>query len=160
MKNALGNDVTKCVLLAIALNVGPKGCEAAKTTTFVDPPVATQANRSPRTRSSKTIFDNAISELKPQVEDLLAQYPSTFETFNAVKLKRSWYGIRFYELANPYYKKFDNLSPTQKIISQKKFSELENYINDALNSVNRRLDEEHLKFKPWQRHRFEKLDRR
>lgn len=148
--------LVKKLLPALALSTGLSGCGPYEQPTVVDTPSLTQPRR---VRNVRTPFDNAIKEVQPEIDKLVAQYPDSFDNARAVYLKRAWYSIRFTELMDPYYDMFDNLSESQKKLYLAKFTELEQHVAKELNMVYKRLSEDHLKFKPWQRPRFEKIER-
>lgn len=106
-----------------------------------------------------TSFDRAISELQPQIDYLDAQYPPTYSFKHALEVQviRAWYGLRLQELMNPYHDRFVRMVGRERILAKPVFEELERYVESRLNVIQKRLDKEYLRFKPWQRPRYEKL---
>jgi len=145
-KNYLKNKL----LPAVALSTGLAGC-APDVPTVVESPKAT---RRPALKRFP-FLDNAIKEVTPEVDKILYYYREDFKDPKELYNFRRWYSIRFYEILKPYYDKYDRLSENDKKYADKKLNELENFIYDQQKKVFSKLDEVHLKFKPWQRSRFE-----
>lgn len=144
------NYLTKNLLPAVALATGLSGCATDLPTVKKVPNIQIKLNNS---------LDDLLSLAPEQLSNLLLEVQGLqFKDSEDVKVKRNQYfsRVRAY-IDDPIQVKYNKLSETdkQKLLRIKK--QIDRTIQDTERKMAIVFDQAHLKFKPWQKERFEQI---
>lgn len=144
------NYLTKSLLPAVALATNLSGCATDLPTVKKVPNIQIKLNNS---------LDDLLNLAPEQLSDLLQEVRDLqFKDAEDVKARRHNYftRIRAY-IDDPIQIKYNKLSEAEKRKLQKVKTQVDRAIQDTEQKMAVIFDQAHLKFKPWQRERFEQI---
>ena len=142
----------KKLLPAIALATGLGGCAT-------EGPMLMGPSRAIEVSSIAADYKSYIMKLKLKLKELDREAKEgNFNSPELVKKKRNeyFYKVR-YLVEDPELRMYENLSSIEKHQVKKDKYDFDKSVNQSLEGAHRFFSEEHLKFKPWQKNRFDEL---